>query len=154
MDSIKREILPLDELAPIIAEALAAGGTFTLYPGGNSMLPTIRPGEDAVVLASPKEVGVGDVIFYRRDSGVFVLHRIVGKKKDGSFVLRGDNQFYNEEGILPSQIIAVVAAYHKGERIVRRGSGREKRRFLYLRVRFGARRVLLGIKRRLRGRKK
>ncbi|MBO7170630.1 MAG: hypothetical protein J6W28_05575 [Clostridia bacterium] len=68
--------------------------------------------------------------------------------------MRGDNQFYNEEGILPSQIIAVVAAYHKGERIVRRGSGREKRRFLYLRVRFGARRVLLGIKRRLRGRKK
>ena len=154
MDSTKREILPLDELAPIIAEAVSLGGTFVFYPGGTSMLPTIRPGEDAVVLASPEGVCLGDIIFYRRDSGVFVLHRIVGKRKDGSFILRGDNQFYNEVGVLPSQIIAVVAEYHKGEHIVLRGSGEEKRRFRRLCARYEAKRILDGIKRKLKGKRK
>lgn len=153
MDEKKREILPLDELAPIITEALASGGTFPLYPGGRSMLPTLRPGEDEVLLASPKKLKEGDIVFYRRESGVFVLHRIVKIKKDGSLVLRGDGQFYNEEGVLPSQVIAVVAEYRKGERTVRRGSGAEKRRFLYLRARYGAKRILGGLKRRM-GRKK
>lgn len=151
---VKKEILSPDELAPLITEVLASGGTFPFYPGGNSMLPTIRPGKDAVVLAPPEDLRVGDIIFYRRDSGAFVLHRIVGKKADGSFILRGDNQFCNEEGVLPSHILAVVAEYHKGNRVIRRGSGEDKRRFLYLRARYGARRVLSGIKRRLMGGKK
>ena len=154
MDNKKKEILPLDELAPLITEVLASGGTFPFYPGGDSMLPTIRPRKDEVILAYPENVKVGDIVFYRRESGVFVLHRIVGKKKDGSFVLRGDNQFFNEEGVLPSHIIAVVAEYRKGDRIVRRGSGEDKRRFLYLRARYSARRLIGGIKHRLRGGKK
>jgi signal peptidase I len=154
MNDTKREILSPDALAPLITEVLASGGTFPFYPSGDSMLPTIRPGEDEVILASPERISVGDIVFYRRDSGVFVLHRIVGKKKDGSFVLRGDNQFYNEDGVIPSHIIAVVAEYRKGDRIVRRGSGEEKRRFLYLRARYSARRLIGGIKHRLRGGKK
>ena len=150
----KKEILPLEELAPIITEVLAKGGTFTIYPGGSSMLPTIRPGEDAVVLASPENIDVGDIIFYRRKCGAFVLHRVVGKKKDGSFVLRGDNQLYNEKGVLPSQVIAVAADYRKGSRVIRRGSREEKRRLRRLRARRIPKRILCLIKRLFRGGKK
>jgi hypothetical protein len=36
-----------------------------------------------------------DVIFYRRENGQYVLHRIIKIKKDG-YVCRGDNQTAKE----------------------------------------------------------
>ena len=149
MKNETRETVSFNELYPVIQEVLATGGEFTVYPGGTSMLPTIRPAEDAVVLTAPQSIRVGDIILYRRDSGVFVLHRVVKVKKDGSLVTRGDNQFYSEMGVLPSQVIAVVARYYKGEKAILRGSAREKRIFLSLRLRYGAKRVLSAAKRRL-----
>ena len=149
MNSTK-EILPLEELAPIIAEVVSGGGTFTIYPGGTSMLPTIRPGEDAVVLTAPTRLKARDIILYRRDSGVFVLHRIVKVKKDGSFVLRGDNQFYNESGVLPSHVIAVVERYRKGEKDFVRDCPAEKRLFRRLKARFAMRRFYSGIRHRIK----
>ena len=141
--------LPLSELYPVIQEALAMGGEFTVYPGGTSMLPTICPGKDAVVLSLPNKVKRGDILLYRRESGVFVLHRVVGIRKDGSLVMRGDNQFFNESGVLPSQVIAVVARYYKGEKAIIRGSAVERRLFFRLRLRYGAKRIAGGIRHRL-----
>ena len=115
-----REDIALKDLYPVITEVVAGGGEFHLYPRGISMLPTLVPNRDSVVLAAPDGIGRGDIILYRRKNGVFVLHRVVGKKRDGSFVLRGDNQIYNERGVLPEHIIAVVVRYtHKGKTVVR-----------------------------------
>ena len=149
MDKSK-ETLPLEDLYPIIAEVLSAGREFTLYPGGTSMLPTIRPHEDAVVLAPPQDIKQGDILLYRRDSGVFVLHRVVKVKKDGSFVTRGDNQFYNETGVLPRHAVAVVVRYYKGDRAVVRGSAEERRITRRLQRRYAAKRVASALARRAR----
>jgi len=113
----------LSDAIDIIEEVLQSGGEFLLSPKGTSMLPLIVQGEDRVVLKKYTELPQKyDIAFYRRANGSFVLHRIVKKKKDGSFVMCGDNQLALEHGILPEQIIAYVTTIHKGERLLKTSS--------------------------------
>ncbi|MBO5939449.1 MAG: S24/S26 family peptidase [Clostridia bacterium] len=110
----------LSDAIGVIEEVLESGGEFLLSPKGTSMLPLIVQGEDRVVLkkygsVSPKKY---DIAFYRRANGAFVLHRILKIKKDGTFVMCGDNQTQLEYGILPEQLIGYVSLIHKGERTI------------------------------------
>ncbi len=87
---------------------LEAGGEISFVTAGFSMLPLLRNRMDKVFLKktsdTPKK---GDVIFYRRENGAFVLHRIIGKNKDG-YILRGDNQTDIEYGVKRENILAVL----------------------------------------------
>jgi hypothetical protein len=96
-------------MLPLIHEALASGGVFTMYPKGTSMLPLIRPGTDGVELAPVDTLAKGDIILYCRGGDEYVLHRIVGRNKNG-FVLCGDNQFVLERFITDRQVEAKVSA--------------------------------------------
>lgn len=113
------ESMSLTQLLPIIREVLAMGGEFVLHPGGISMLPTLKEGRDTVTLfpftAPPRR---GDILLYRRESGGFVLHRVVKVAKDGSLWMRGDNQYAIEKGILPSQVIGIVKRYERAGKTV------------------------------------
>ena len=57
-----------------------------------------------------------DIAFYKRLDGQFVLHRVMKIKKDGTYVMCGDNQFAFEEGIVPAQIIGYVSDIYRGEK--------------------------------------
>ena len=83
------------------------------------MLPLIREGIDSVILSPIKEeITAGDIILYKRDSGQFVLHRVM-KAKNNAFVMCGDNQVVFEKGITDRHIIAIVTAIIRdGEEIV------------------------------------
>ncbi len=108
----------LSDLIDVIDEVLESGGEFRLSPKGTSMRPLIRQGVDSVVLCRNKEDGakVKDIAFYRRDSGAYVLHRVMKKEKDGTFVMCGDNQTDLEKGIRRDQIIGYVSKIYRGER--------------------------------------
>lgn len=112
------EKFKLVDFEPIIREVVDSGGEFTMKTNGTSMLPMLSDGNDVVVLVKPGEkLRRSDVIFYKRQNGQYVLHRIVGVHR-GTYVLRGDNQIVNEHGVKPEQIIAVMRAYIKdGRRI-------------------------------------
>lgn len=56
--------------------------------------------------------------FYTRDSGQYVLHRIVKVNADGTYTLRGDHQIVNEQGVRPDQIIGVVKGFWRGGRYI------------------------------------
>lgn len=105
-NSIKKKI-SLDEIYPIIKEKIENGGTVELPITGTSMLPLLVWGRDTVLLTKCKNPQKYDLIFYRRDDGHFVLHRIVGKNENG-FILCGDNQVKKEYGITENHVIAVV----------------------------------------------
>ena len=100
----------LSDFEPIIREVVESGGEFVMKTHGTSMLPLLHDGSDSVVLASKSYFEIGDVAFYKRPNGQYVLHRIVGKRADG-FVMRGDNQIINEYGITSEHIIAVMRAF-------------------------------------------
>lgn len=104
-----RKELTVAEMLPLIEEAIESGGVFTLYPKGDSMKPLIRGGLDAVELCAIEDVAVGDIVLFRRESGEFVLHRIVdGGPED--YVFCGDNQCVLEGGIRREQMIAKAGA--------------------------------------------
>lgn len=110
----EQETFSLAEHIDLIREVLDSGGQFTLFPRGTSMLPLIVQGRDSVSLVRAETYSRGDIAFYRRGDGSFILHRIVGEK-DGAFVMCGDNQLAREYGIAPAQIIG------KAEYVTRKG---------------------------------
>ena len=90
-------------------EVIESGGEFTFYPHGTSMMPLVREGVDQVVLIKADTVKKGDVVFYQRDNGQFVLHRVV-KVKNGKYVMCGDNQWVLEQGITDKHVLAKMKA--------------------------------------------
>lgn len=110
----------LEDAIEVIEEVLASGGEFRMNPKGVSMLPLIVQGRDSVVLRrdDTRKLKKNDMVFYRRDNGQFVLHRIMKVEADGTYTMCGDNQLYLEKGIRDEQIISYVEGlYRKGKRV-------------------------------------
>ena len=73
---------------------------------------------DSVVLSpAPEKLGRYDLPLYRRDNGQFVLHRVV--EAGETYTCMGDNQFVKEPGVRRDQIIALVTAFTRGEKLHR-----------------------------------
>lgn len=103
-----KEKYQLSDMEPVIVRTLAMGGTFAFYPSGTSMLPTIHAGRDQIILTSvPERLKKYQIILYKRANGAYVLHRIVGVR-DGSYMMRGDNQYVTEYDIQRDQMIAMA----------------------------------------------
>lgn len=107
----------LEELYPIIAQTLEAGGDVCLPVTGTSMYPTILGGRDTIVLSRPnRPYKKYDLPLYRRASGQFVLHRIISVEKDGTYTCCGDHQWKKETGLRPDQMLALtVSLTRKGK---------------------------------------
>lgn len=85
---------------------------------GVSMLPMLKQGRDLFVVRkkSPGRCKKYDVVLYRRPSGQYVLHRVVGVRKQ-DYVILGDNCMRKEYGITDEDIIGVLTAFvRKGKR--------------------------------------
>ena len=107
--------LRLEQLMPLIREALDAGKTVRFSPRGFSMLPMLRQGIDSVVLSPlPDKLKKYDLPLYQREDGQFVLHRIV--EAGERYTCIGDNQFVLEPGLRHDQMIAVVTSFTRGDR--------------------------------------
>lgn len=97
-----------EDIEHIIRETLDMGKTFKISPNGGSMLPLIVQGRDHVYIKKPEgRLKKYDIAFFKRDTGEFILHRVIKVKKD-SYVFCGDNQWIVEKGIKEHNIIGVV----------------------------------------------
>ena len=77
---------------------------------GDSMLPFIKQGRDVLVISKVNDrLKRYDVPLYKRDSGQYVLHRIL-KVRDKTYVICGDNRWQREYGIMDRHIIGVLTA--------------------------------------------
>lgn len=101
----------------VMNEAFWRGQQIRFTPTGTSMLPMLDGVSDTVTFApSPERLKKYDVAFYQRANGQLVLHRVVGLKKDGSYVFSGDGQFYYEYGITDDNILALMVKFtHNGK---------------------------------------
>jgi hypothetical protein len=71
-------------MLPIITEKISSGGEVSIPITGKSMYPTLKQGRDyAVLKKAPEHLEKGDIPFYRRENGCFVLHRVVGEDENG-----------------------------------------------------------------------
>ena len=81
------------ESLPRTIPELLENHTIQVQPQGYSMYPLFVPGRDSAVIekADCDRLKKGDVILYRRENGILVLHRICRITKDGFYTV-GDNQ--------------------------------------------------------------
>ena len=102
--------IKLADMADIIYEQLNSGEDIILTVRGTSMYPIFLDKKTEVTLRKKDSYSKGDVIFYRRDNGAFVLHRIIGKNSEG-WILRGDNQTVKEFAVRDDMILGYVVFY-------------------------------------------
>lgn len=116
----KRISYKVEELVPVMLDLFAKGKKVIISATGNSMAPLIRNKKDSIVLSAYKDenLGVGDMVFYKRKNGRYVLHRIVDIASDGKFIMLGDNQIKMEETVDIKQIVALPVAVIRGEKEV------------------------------------
>ena len=107
-------VTALKELTPLMEESIADGGQVILTVTGNSMRPLFFHRRDQVVLekCDPKALRIGDIPLYRRQSGQYVLHRVVGIGVS-SYTMCGDGQWEKEYGISYKNIIGVVTGFYR-----------------------------------------
>ena len=74
---------------------------------GDSMYPLIKPRDLLVIKKVTSPLKKNDIPLYKRDSGQYVLHRIV-KIKNGEYYICGDNRAFIERGITDRHIIGVL----------------------------------------------
>ena len=111
-----------DGIVKIIMSKLSCGEKVSLTVTRDSMLPFLADGRDKVVLEKiEKAPGKGDIVLYRRKSGAYVLHRVVGRKGK-SFFFSGDAQVYVEGPIEKGQLIACCVAVERNGRMIKKSS--------------------------------
>ena len=134
--TVANEIL-LEEAAALMLE----GREVTFTPLGNSMLPFIRGGKDAVRLRKNPSVAIGDVILVRLP-GQYVLHRLIHMDGD-RLTLMGDGNIAGTETCTTGDVLGTVTAILRDGKEIIPGDGRFWRRLLPIR------RYILAIYRRL-----
>lgn len=100
------------KMGQVISQILSEGGSFVLTVTGNSMRPTLVPQRDQVCLTAPGKLRKGDIIFFRRHSGEYVLHRVLRIDSKG-LTVNGDSQTWTET-VQPPQVIGVVSRICRG----------------------------------------
>ena len=89
-------------------EELNRTGSLIYTNCGDSMLPLIREKRDLLIIKKVKRpLKKYEVPLYRRDSGEYVLHRIIKIGKRG-YEICGDNRWRKEYGITDQHILGVL----------------------------------------------
>lgn len=104
--------VPMESLIEVILLQLETAKHANLTVTGCSMLPMLRQYRDAVQLIPIEgKLKPGDIALYRRDSGRYVLHRVI-KITGEEYLFCGDNQA-TLEPVRQEQLIASVTGFTK-----------------------------------------
>ena len=89
-------------------EEIKKSGKIIYTNVGDSMMPYIKQGRDVLVISEANgRLNKYDVPLYKRDSGQYVLHRIL-KVRENDYVICGDNRWNKEYGITDRHIIGIL----------------------------------------------
>lgn len=107
------------ELFGLVDEILGIGEKAWITVTGMSMYPFLREGRDSVELSSVTYDALkrGDIVLIRRETGQYVLHRLLKKDRDRFFII-GDAQQWVEGPLEPSQLLAYVTSIKRGKQII------------------------------------
>ena len=96
------------ELVTMLRELTEEGHEVSMQISGNSMSPFLEHARDRICFQKPqKTLKTGDMVFYQRKNGQYVMHRIRKIRPEGYYLI-GDGQTQTEGPVRPEQIFAVV----------------------------------------------
>ena len=109
----------INEYMPLLISLLDKGITMPLVITGNSMTPFLVHMRDIVYISKPKNVlKKGDIVFFKRMNGDFVIHRIWNINKKNQLFIIGDGQLIIEGPIESNQILGVVKKVNRKNRML------------------------------------
>ena len=109
------------EYVSVLREIAEEGKVVSMLIAGSSMAPFLCHNRDYIYFTKPeRELRRGDMVFYQRDSGRYVMHRIYKVKPDGYYMV-GDAQTKIEGPLRREQIFAVITQVKRAGKMIRPG---------------------------------
>lgn len=94
------------------------GNDVSMTISGSSMAPFLIHGRDSIIFGQPeRELRRGDIVFFQRRDGSYVLHRI-RRVDSGKYYIIGDAQTETEGPVDREQIFAVVKMVRRKGKII------------------------------------
>lgn len=96
------------EYVSILRELTEEGREASMVVAGNSMSPFLINERDVICFRKPdRELKKGDIVFYQRLNGQYIMHRIIRVRPEG-YDIAGDAQKEIESPVAREQIFAVI----------------------------------------------
>ena len=96
------------EYVSMLRELTEEGREVSMLISGSSMNPFLIHQRDSICFRKPeRELKKGDMVFFQRPDGAFVMHRIWKVKPEGYYIV-GDAQTEIEGPVRREQIFAIV----------------------------------------------
>ena len=97
----------------MLRDLIRDGKEVSMLITGSSMSPFLLSHKDTICFKAPwQPLRRGDMVFYERESGQFVMHRIFRVRKEGLYIV-GDAQNEIEGPVKPTQVFAVVTKVNR-----------------------------------------
>ena len=102
------KVVDTNTYVSILKELTDQGKEVSLLISGNSMEPFLKHQRDTIFFQKiERELAVGDIVFYQRRNGQYVVHRIYAIREEGYYIL-GDGQSLVEGPIKREQIFGLI----------------------------------------------
>ena len=109
------------EYMAVLQELVEQGQEVSLLITGNSMAPFLHDRRDDIFFRRPdRELRRGDMVFYRRVNGQYVMHRIYAVTPRGYDIV-GDAQDVIERGIRREQIFGLITRVRRKGKLLSDG---------------------------------
>ena len=115
-------VVDTNEYVTVLRELAGEGRVVSMLIAGSSMSPFLCHNRDYIYFTKPdRELRRGDMVFYQRDTGQYVMHRIYKRKKDDYYMV-GDAQTRIEGPLRGDQIFARIIKVKRKGRIIEPGN--------------------------------
>ena len=115
-------VVDTNEYVAVLRELAEEGRVVSMLIAGSSMSPFLCHNRDYIYFTKPdRELRRGDMVFYQRDTGQYVMHRIYKRKKEGYYMV-GDAQTQIEGPLRRDQIFARIIKVKRKGRIIEPGN--------------------------------
>lgn len=105
---MEKKTINTREYVGFLKQLVEEGETVSMRIVGSSMSPFLIHDRDLITFKAPeRELKKGDMVFFQRESGQYVMHRIYAVKPDGYYMV-GDAQTEIEGPVRREQIFAVI----------------------------------------------
>ena len=109
------KVIDTREYVSVLKQLTDDGREASMRIAGNSMAPFLIHERDTIFFRKPEaKLKKGDMVFFKRRNGQYIMHRIHHVKPDGYYIV-GDAQCMIEGPVAGEQIFAVVT------KVIRKG---------------------------------
>lgn len=119
---MQKKVVDTREYVSVLRDLVQEGKEVSMVIAGNSMSPFLVHERDVICFRKPDmELKKGDMVFFQRPSGNFIMHRIWKVKPEGYYIV-GDAHQEIEGPVRREQIFAVVTRVKRKNKWIEAGN--------------------------------